>query len=96
VTSQHEPAPVHSYYAEDHCALNWRLLAAGLGAPVAVIALFIVTLATPLSRAWVGPLLGIVALTGVWTVCGQMLPYVWPVGIRLDTWQPGDSMYGWP
>jgi hypothetical protein len=96
VTSQHEPAPVHSYYAADHCALNWRLLAAGLGAPVAVIALFIVTLATPLSRAWVGPLLGIVALTGVWTVCGQMLPYVWPVGIRLDTWQPGDSMYGWP
>jgi hypothetical protein len=85
VTSQHEPAPVHSYYAEDHCALNWRLLAAGLGAPVAVIALFIVTLATPLSRAWVGPLLGIVALTGVWTVCGQMLPYVWPVGIRLDS-----------
>lgn len=85
MTRQHEPGPVHAYYAEDRCALNWRLLAAGLYAPVAVIALFVVTLATPLSRAWVVPLLGIMALVGAWVVFGQVLPYVWPTGIRLDT-----------
>lgn len=85
MTSHNELEPVHKYYAENHCALNWRLLAAGLCAPLAAIALFVVALATPLWRVWAVPVLGIVALTGVWTVFGQMLPYVWPTGIRLDS-----------
>jgi hypothetical protein len=85
MTSRHQAGPVHTYYAEDHCALDLRLLAAGLGAPVAAIALFAITLATPLSRLWVAPLLGIMALVGVWVVFGQMLPYVWPTGLQLDT-----------
>jgi hypothetical protein len=85
MTNQRGPGPVHTYYAEDHCALNWRLLAAGLYAPLAIIVLVIIFLATPLSRAWVAPVLGIIAFTGVWVVFGQMLPYVWPTGIRLDT-----------
>jgi hypothetical protein len=84
VTRGHEPGPVHRYYAEDHCALSWRLPAAGLCAPLAAIALFVVTLATPLSRAWVAPLLIFCTVAGVWVVFDQMLPYAWPVGIRLD------------
>ena len=68
------------YYAEDHGALRWPLLVAGLVAPV--IALASAVAAIVLQNA---PLLVVclVALA-VWMIRGQLLPYVWPAGIRLD------------
>ena len=68
------------YFAEDHGALRWPLLLAGLAAPV--IALACAVAAIVLQNV---PLLVVCLLAvAVWMVRGQLLPYVWPVGIRLD------------
>ena len=66
-------------YAEDQGALRWPLLAAGLAAPV--IALACAVAAIVLQNV---PLLVVCLLAlAVWMVRGQLLPYVWPAGIRL-------------
>jgi hypothetical protein len=68
------------YYAEDHGALRWPLLAAGLAAPV--IAVASAAVAIVLQNV---PLLVVCLLAvAVWIVRGQLLPYVWPAGIRLE------------
>jgi hypothetical protein len=73
-----------AYYAEDHCALNWRFVSAGLIAPVAVIAAAVVAVALNNAASWA--LLGVGGLGMVsWVAFGQMLPYTWPLGIRLDS-----------
>ena len=80
--------PPHSrpdaYYAEDHCALNWRFVSAGLLAPVVVIAAAVAAITLDDGASWA--LLGVVGLATVtWIAFGQMLPYAWPLGIRLDS-----------
>ena len=73
-----------AYYAEDHCALNWRFVSAGLLAPVVVIAAIVAAVALDNAASWV--LLGVMLLgTMTWVAFGQMLPYAWPLGIRLDS-----------
>ena len=67
-------------YAEDHCALRWPLLAAGLAAPVIVVASAVAGIV--LGSAWF--LAVLVPAVAVAATAGQMLPYVWPAGIRLD------------
>jgi hypothetical protein len=73
------------FYAEDHCALRWPLLTAGLYAPLLAVVLIAVSLAVGK-----GPLYWVVFAffmftVLVWVVPGQLLPYVWPTGIRLDS-----------
>jgi hypothetical protein len=73
-----------AYYAEDHCALNWRFVSAGLLAPVVVIAAAVAAVALHDAAFWA--LSGLVGLaTMTWVAFGQMLPYAWPLGIRLDS-----------
>ena len=73
-----------AYYAEDHCALNWRFVSAGLLAPVVVIAAIVAAVALDNAASWV--LLGVMLLaTMTWVAFGQMLPNAWPLGIRLDS-----------
>lgn len=73
-----------AYYAEDHCALNWRFVSAGLLAPVAVIAAAVAGIALGGAAFWaLFVVLGLGMIT--WIVFGQMLPYAWPLGIRLDS-----------
>jgi hypothetical protein len=68
------------YYAEDHAALRWPLLAAGLAAPVIALACAVAAIVLQNVALLVVCLLAL----AVWTVRGQLLPYVWPAGIRLD------------
>jgi hypothetical protein len=73
-----------AYYAEDHCALNWRFVSAGLLAPVVVIAAVVAGIALGGAAFWVlFVVLGLGMMT--WIAFGQMLPYAWPLGIRLDS-----------
>lgn len=73
-----------AYYAEDHCALNWRLVSAGLLAPVAVVAAAVAGIALGGAAFWA---LFVVLMLGMitWIAFGPMLPYAWPLGIRLDS-----------
>jgi len=73
-----------AYYAEDHCALNWRFVSAGLLAPVVVIAAGVAAVALHDGAFWA---LFVVCVLGTvsWAAFGQMLPYAWPLGIRLDS-----------
>jgi hypothetical protein len=84
-SSSPSAAALQTYYGEDYCALNLRLLLAGLFAPLGAVAVFVLMLALRVYSAWAGPVVAIIVLVGVWAVFGQMLPYVWPAGIRLDT-----------
>lgn len=68
------------YYAEEHSALRWPLLAAGLAAPVIALAC---AAAGIVLQNWSFLVAFLLALA-VWGVRGQLLPYVWPAGIRLD------------
>lgn len=68
------------YYTEDHGALRWPLLVAGLAAPAIALASAVAAIA-----AQNVPLLVVCLLAlAVWMIRGQLLPYVWPAGIRLD------------
>jgi hypothetical protein len=68
------------YYAEDRAALRWPLLAFGLVGPVIVVASAVAAII--LQNV---PLLVVCLLTLVaWLIRGQLLPYVWPTGLRLD------------
>lgn len=68
------------YYAEDYAALRWPLLAAGIAAPVIAVASAVAAIVLQNMALLVVCLL---ALT-TWIVRGQLSPYVWPTGIRLD------------
>jgi hypothetical protein len=72
------------YYAENHCALRWPLLAAGLYAPVAAIALFVLSLVLLKGAVYWAVFALLILAVGVWVVSGMWLPYLWPTGIRLD------------
>lgn len=72
-------------FAEDHCALDWQLMTAGVYAPVVAISLLVAALAAGVSAlTWVA--LAIVFLTTAWWASGggAWLRYFWPAGIRLD------------
>jgi hypothetical protein len=85
----HDPAGGDSaVYREDHCVLCWPLAAAGLIAPAVVIAAAVLAVVLQVvlrSQAvfWVMLAVMMAALL-FWTVCGQMLPHWWPIGIRLS------------
>jgi hypothetical protein len=49
-----------AYYAEDHCALNWRFVSAGLLAPVVVIAAGVAAVVLDNAASWAP--LGVVGL----------------------------------
>jgi hypothetical protein len=67
------------WYREDHCVLRWPMVAAGLIAPVAVIAIFV--LGVVLQSA---PLLLVMLIPIIfWIARGQLLLHWWPIGIRL-------------
>lgn len=74
-------------YREDHCVLCWPMIAAGLIAPVVVIAaavLAVVLQVTLHSQAafWVMMAVMMAALL-FWIARGQLLVHWWPIGIRL-------------
>ncbi len=73
-------------YAEDHCALDWQLMTAGVYGPIVAIALFAAALTADVQALnWVA--IAIVFLTAAWWASGggAWLRYVRPVGIRLDS-----------
>lgn len=78
--AQPRPGPRTVCYAEDRCALRWPLLAAGLAAPV--IAVASVVAGAILVSTWF--LLVLLLAMAAWITGGQLLPYAWPAGIRLD------------
>jgi hypothetical protein len=77
------PSRPQAYYAEDHCALNWRFVSAGLLAPAVVVAAAAAAIALHSGVSW-----ALLAVTAValltWIAFGQVLPYAWPLGMRLD------------
>ena len=70
-----------AYYAEDHCALRWPFLAAGLYVPLAILALMVLGAALQELALF----LISIPVGWVWGARGQLLPYAWPAGIRLDS-----------
>lgn len=84
----HEPDGTNSVlYQEDHCVLSAPMIAAGLVAPVVVIAaavLAVVLQVTLHSQAafWVMMAVMMAALL-FWIARGQLLVHWWPIGIRL-------------
>jgi hypothetical protein len=78
------PGTSRVYYAENHGALRWPFLAAGLYTPAIAIALFVVSLVLLKGAVhWVTLALFMVAVV-TWAACGIWLPYLWPTGVRLD------------
>lgn len=81
-----EVRPAAMYYAEDHCALRWPPLTAGLLVPVFALALIALSFAVTIKAlSWSSIAVAFLAMI-VWGAWGQLLPYVWPTGIRLDSW----------
>ncbi len=79
-----QSSPPQTYYAEDHCALNWRFLAAGLYAQAAAVAAFVAAVVLHSGVSWA--LLALIFLLEFsWIAFGQVLPYTWPLSIRLDS-----------
>lgn len=74
------PGAESLYYAEDHAALRWPLLGAGIAAPVIAVASAVAAIVLQNMALLVVCLLSLAA----WIICGQLLPYVWATGIRLD------------
>jgi hypothetical protein len=73
-----------TYYAEDHCALNWRFVTAGLYAPIVAAVAFVAAVALHSAVSWA--LLAVMLLALLpWFPFGQVLPYAWPVSMRLDS-----------
>jgi hypothetical protein len=73
-------------FAEDHCALDWQLMTAGVYAPIVAISLFAAALAAGVPALnWAA--LAILFLTAAWWASGggAWLRYVTPIGIRLDS-----------
>lgn len=71
----------HAVYAEDRVALTWRLLAVGIGLPLALAAVFVAAIVF----GWdvVGPLAAAGAVLSV--LWGTALMYRnWPTGIRIS------------
>jgi hypothetical protein len=66
-------------YREDHCVLRWPMVAAGLIAPVAVIAIFVLGVVLQSAALLVVMLIPII----FWIARGQLLLHWWPIGIRL-------------
>jgi hypothetical protein len=78
MTQAHDPGG-SVWYREDRCVLRWPMVAAGLLAPAATIALLvlgIVLQSVPLLIVMVIPIL-------FWAARGQLLVHWWPIGIRL-------------
>jgi hypothetical protein len=85
---QHPGGDGSVWYWEDHCVLRWPLVAAGLIAPAAtIVAAVLAVVLGVVSRSqtpfWV--LFGVMMVAlAVWmSPSGQLLPYWWPIGIRL-------------
>jgi hypothetical protein len=74
-----------AFYAEDHCALNWRFLTAGVYGPAGGIALVVAALASGHQIFfWIALIFFMITLAA-WVVCsGDWVRYAWPAGIRLD------------
>jgi hypothetical protein len=73
-------------YAEDHCALDWQLMTAGIYAPVIAVGLFAAALTVGVAALnWAA--IAIVFLAAAWWASGggAWLRYVWPTAIRLDS-----------
>ena len=83
-TGAPQSSPPQTYYAEDHCALNWRFVAAGLCGPIVAAVAFVAAVALHSGVSWV--LLAVMVLALLpWFPFGQVLPYAWPVSMRLDS-----------
>src|SRR6202034_3073366 len=77
-----QSSPAQTYYAEDHCALNWRFVAAGLCGPIVAAVAFVAAVALHSGVSWA--LLAVMLLALLpWFPFGQVLPYAWPVSMRL-------------
>jgi hypothetical protein len=79
-----QSSPPQTYYAEDHCALNWRFVAAGLYGPIVALVAFVAAVALHSGASWALLAVMLVALLP-WFPFGQVLPYAWPVSMRLDS-----------
>jgi hypothetical protein len=83
-TGAPQSSPAQTYYAEDHCALNWRFVAAGLCGPIVAAVAFVAAVALHSGVSWA--LLAVMLLALLpWFPFGQVLPYAWPVSMRLDS-----------
>jgi hypothetical protein len=72
-------------YVEDRSGLTWRLLAAGLYAPVCAIALFIAALVVQTPALYWSAFGVLLIATAAWVVTsGSFLQYFWPMGIRVS------------
>jgi hypothetical protein len=77
-------SPPQVYYAENHCALNWRFMAAGLYGQAVAVAAFVAAVALHSGVSWA--LLALIILPQfTWIAFGQVLPYAWPLSMRLDS-----------
>jgi hypothetical protein len=85
-TGPPQPSPPQAYYVEDHCALNWRFLSAGLLAPAAEAAALITAITLYRGAPVFWALLAVaLILQFTWIARGQVLPYAWPAAMRLDS-----------
>jgi hypothetical protein len=72
-------------YAEDHCALNWRFLTAGVYGPAAGVILLVAALISRSQAFFWTTLIFFMITLAAWVVCsGDWVRYAWPSGIRLD------------
>jgi hypothetical protein len=89
-TSRAPEVAVHAsrgtaFYAEDHCALNWRFLTAGVYGPAAGIAIVVAGLTSGREAFFLIGLIFFMITLAAWVVCsGDWVRYGWPAGIRLD------------
>lgn len=71
-------------YAEDRCALSWRLQVAGLYLPAFAVAFFAVSLLTGMPAVTWTALAVLFLTTAWWAAGGSWIRYLWPTGIRID------------
>jgi hypothetical protein len=88
MTTAHNPDGDSSvWYREDHCVLRCPMVVAGLIAPVAVIAIFVLGVVLQSAVLLVVMLIPII----FWIARGQLLVHWWPIGIRP---RPGAAVGG--